>query len=221
MSALPRASAAPGRTAAFPPSLPAAPEPLASLSPTSSLIGAIRPPSGSTSFPAHSQQARAAEMARPRGIAMGTVQGGRGVVPPALNLGRGGRGTPSIFSHHQQGADAPTRKPRRRGKKRPKTLHPPGSESCRPMDQRFSPRAVTRIPKEMPGDLDRNCALGPTKALGRMHHRLRKEVGRIVLTLGRISVPGSFRGTLAALFSLARVALGFVAGGLRACASRG
>eukprot|EP00965_Chrysotila_dentata_P080125 2643951-Pleurochrysis_carterae.AAC.1 len=45
-----------------------------------------------------------------------------------------------IYFQQPQRADAPTSKPRRRGRKRQKPSPSPGSESCRPIDHRFSPR---------------------------------------------------------------------------------
>eukprot|EP00965_Chrysotila_dentata_P139562 4614030-Pleurochrysis_carterae.AAC.1 len=70
-------------------------------------------------------------------------------------------------------------------------------------------------------DMDRDWALRPTKALGRMPPCLQKAVDRIVLTLGRVSVPGNLRGTPVVLSFLALVTLAFAAGGSPAHASRG
>eukprot|EP00965_Chrysotila_dentata_P018842 627397-Pleurochrysis_carterae.AAC.1 len=71
------------------------------------------------------------------------------------------------------------------------------------MDHRFSPRR-DQDPEGGAGGY--GPGLGPeayTKALGRMPPRLRKAVDRIVLTLGRVSVPGSLRGTPVVLSFLA------------------
>eukprot|EP00965_Chrysotila_dentata_P166755 5506617-Pleurochrysis_carterae.AAC.1 len=84
-----------------------------------------------------------------------------------------------------------------------------------------SARAMTRTLREMLEDMDQDWALRPTKAFGRMPPRLRKAVDCIVLTLGRVSVPGSLRETPAALSFLVLVTLGFAADGSRAHASRG
>eukprot|EP00965_Chrysotila_dentata_P036212 1206029-Pleurochrysis_carterae.AAC.1 len=45
----------------------------------------------------------------------------------------------STASHQQAGAEAPARKGSRRGKKRSKTSHSPGSVSCRQMNHQVSP----------------------------------------------------------------------------------
>eukprot|EP00965_Chrysotila_dentata_P192577 6175260-Pleurochrysis_carterae.AAC.4 len=78
--------------------------------------------------------------ARPGAAAKGVGRGGRVVVPPTLNLGRGGRGVFCASSHQLQGAEAPARKRSRRGKKLSKTSHSPlRSGSCRQMDHQCSP----------------------------------------------------------------------------------
>eukprot|EP00965_Chrysotila_dentata_P019949 660592-Pleurochrysis_carterae.AAC.2 len=106
---------------------------------------------------------------------MGSAQEGRGTVPPALGRGRGGRGLSSTFQHHQRGADAPNHKSKRRGRKRQKPSHFPGSESCRPIDHRFSPRR-DQDPEGDAGGYGRG--LGPEAYQGfRTHASLSSEGG--------------------------------------------
>eukprot|EP00965_Chrysotila_dentata_P004037 130991-Pleurochrysis_carterae.AAC.4 len=126
-------------------------------------------------------------MARPCGAAIGTVHGGRAVVLPALSL---------------WGVEVVAFRLHSRITSRELMLQPANqggvARSARKLRMLLGPshagrwiigsvQTMTRIPKETPEDLDRGWALRPTEALKRMHHRLRKAVGRIVLTLGRIS----------------------------------
>eukprot|EP00965_Chrysotila_dentata_P179245 5919365-Pleurochrysis_carterae.AAC.1 len=69
--------------------------------------------------------------------------------------------------------------------------------------------------------MDRDWALRPTEALGRMLPRLQKVVDRTASNLGRVSVPGGPRRTLAVLSFLAPATLAFAADDSQAHANRG